>query len=72
MHYRNEFTGSAVFRTREAKKVEKKFEFALEHTPNGTLNIKINLLEDLDYPLVPIIKTLKSHIVELSRKGKLP
>ncbi|MFP4363933.1 MAG: hypothetical protein ACLFR1_08685 [Spirochaetia bacterium] len=72
LHYRKEFLGQAVFETMEKKKVEKRIEFSLEHSPTGKIDVKVKLLEDLDYPLVPALNRLKDYIYKLEQKGKLP
>jgi hypothetical protein len=71
LHYRNEFTGEAVcelpFETRQSKEVE----FTLERSATGNLDISVRILEDIDYPLIPVIRSLKSYIFELEKQGKL-
>jgi len=72
VHYRRVFTGSAVLELVQEKKVNKPVEFILEHTPTGKTNIQVQLLDDINYPLVPAIKSLKEYISDLESKGLLP
>lgn len=73
LHYMNEFYGSAVFlESFSSRKVEKRLMFTVEKPAIGVLKIKVNFLDDLNYPLVPILKNIKSHIADMAQKGKLP
>jgi hypothetical protein len=47
-------------------------EFIIEHKPIGTLEITITLMENIDYPVVPLMKELKTHIGDLDTEAKLP
>ena len=40
-------------------------------SPLGEKDIKINFLESVDYPLLPIIKSLKEIIKQQDYEGKL-
>ena len=71
LHYRNDFTGMVVYATPGNKQNQKKFEFSLERTATGALDVNVNLLESIEYPLVPAIKVLKNYIIDLDKKGKL-
>ncbi len=71
LHYRNEFSGSIVYETINSKPEEKKVEFILERSASGKIDVNINLLEEIDYPLIPAIRTLKEYILDLDKKGKL-
>jgi hypothetical protein len=54
------------------KALEVPLEFIIEHKPIGTLEITVTLLEKIDYPAVPLMKELKTHIGELDNEAKLP
>ena len=47
-------------------------EFIIEHKPTGQLEISVTLSEEIDYPLVPLMKELKKYIGELDSTRKLP
>ena len=69
--YRLEFTGNAVIETIDKKTLEKKIEFILEKTSHGKSQININLLEDINFPLLPAIKKIKAHIYKMEKMGLL-
>lgn len=72
LHYRNEYSGIAIFESKLHDKIQKKLLFSIEKSAVGEMDIKINFTEDMNYPLLPIIKSLKSHISQLHSQGKLP
>ena len=47
-------------------------EFVIEHKPTGQLEVSVTLSEQIDYPLVPLMKELKNYIGELDSSRKLP
>lgn len=69
--YRREYQGSAVIEMQHRAQA-KKVEFVIEHQPSGKLDIKVRLLEDIDYPLLPVVATLKDFILDLDKRGRLP
>lgn len=71
LHYRNEYTAKAVFHTGTGAALHKRIEFIVEMTPIGQKDIRINFLDSLDYPLVPILKSIREEIQVLDRKGLL-
>lgn len=72
LHYRNEYSGFALFEMVGDKTIEQPFDFTIEHSPTGHKDIKICLRGALDYPLLPLIKSLRTHIKEMESKGRLP
>ncbi len=71
LHYRNEFKGSAVFEYRTQKREESPVEFTLEHFATGDVNISVKIINKINYPLLPAIKSLKAYIHDLEKQGKL-
>jgi hypothetical protein len=71
LHYRNEYTASAVFDLSEGKTLSRRIEFIVEMSPIGSKDIRINFVDPIDYPLVPVLKSLKDEIYQLDRKGSL-
>jgi len=71
LHYRNEYTARAVFETGENKTLSKRIEFVVEMSAIGSKDIRINFVDAIEYPLVPILKSLKDEIHLLDRKGSL-
>jgi hypothetical protein len=66
--YRRVYTATAVL-DMAGSTVEKKVEMALEHTPLGEVGIKITMLEDLDYPLLPATKKIAARARILQQEG---
>jgi hypothetical protein len=71
LHYRNEYTANAVFDLAEGKTLSRRIEFVVEMSPIGAKDIRINFVDPIDYPLVPVLKSLKEEIHLLDRKGSL-
>jgi hypothetical protein len=71
VYYRREFSGKAVVEL-IGKEHEKKLEFVIEQKPMGGYDVQIRLLEDVDYPLLPFMKNIKSYILDQDRDGRLP
>ncbi len=70
LHYRNEYTANAVFDL-GGKTLSRRIEFVVEMSPIGAKDIRINFVDPIDYPLVPVLKSLKEEIHLLDRKGSL-
>ena len=71
IYYRNLYTGVAVI---ELAKGPQNFriDFAIEFKPTGQKEVTVSFIEEVDYPLVPIIKELKKYIYEQESAGGLP
>lgn len=70
--YRRTFTATAIMSAGTATEFPVRVEFVLEHAPLGPVHVTVKLLDDVDYPLVPIISALKTHIKGLEEEGALP
>ena len=71
IYYRNYYTGTAVMELVN-KPQEMPVEFQIEHKPTGQTEINVNLVGEINYPLVPLIKELKNYIGELDSGRRLP
>ena len=71
IYYRLLFTGVAVL---ELTKGQQNFrvDFSIEIKPTGQKEITVTFLDDVDYPLVPVIKELKKKIDSMHENGMLP
>ncbi|MDR0313720.1 MAG: hypothetical protein LBI14_08980 [Treponema sp.] len=47
-------------------------EFIIEHKPTGQTEITVTHLDEVDYPVVPLMRELKNFINELDASRKLP
>jgi hypothetical protein len=71
IYYRRVFTGLAEIELL-GKNYIVQIDWTIESSPLGINEVSVNMSEKLDYPLVPLIKGLKSKIESLDAQGKLP
>jgi hypothetical protein len=71
LHYRNEYTARARFGTSSGLNWANNIFFSIEMQPTGKKEIKIEFLDQLDYPLIPMMRVLREEINTLDRQGKL-
>ncbi|TFG83390.1 MAG: hypothetical protein E4H20_05640 [Spirochaetales bacterium] len=71
LYYRKEFKADAVLQFMEQTS-STPVEFTLEHQPLGGVDVRIVMVDDLDYPLMPIVAELKRFILDLHGRGSLP
>lgn len=71
IYYRRIFNGTAVLELLH-KPVEKRIEFIIETTPMGKKHIAVSLVDHVEYPLMPLLHSLRTKIAELDAKGVLP
>lgn len=71
IYYRKEYNAEAILEFLE-KNLGIAIEFVVEHKPVGGVDVRVTLLDELDYPLLPVVNTIKNHILELQEQGSLP
>lgn len=71
IYYKRFYKGTLVIELINTPK-EIPLEFIIEHKPTGQLEITATLMEEIDYPVVPLMKELKNYIGELDSGRKLP
>jgi len=71
IYYRREFSAHALFNVL-GKHTTGKIEFIIEISPFGTKDIHVRLIETVDYPLLPVLNSLKRFIVALEESNRLP
>jgi hypothetical protein len=71
IYYRRFYTGTLVLELMQ-KNVERGIDFSVELMPTGHKHITIAFDQPVDYPMVPLLREIKSYIDELDRKGGLP
>lgn len=69
IYYRNEYTGRASFALIGDKRASVNFSSTVEIKPTGERDIIVELLDRIDYPVIPIIKSLKSEILSIEKEG---
>ncbi|MCL2138131.1 MAG: hypothetical protein FWH41_01205 [Treponema sp.] len=71
IYYRLLYTGVAIMEF-TGKTNEHRIDFTIEIKPTGYKEIIVNILDKIDYPLVPVIKELKNFIDAMHLNGMLP
>jgi hypothetical protein len=71
IYYRRFYTGIAVMELIN-KPVEARIDFSIEIKPTGHKEILVNLLDKVDYPLIPLNKELKKTLDGMDSTGELP
>lgn len=71
IYYRREFTAKALIDLPGHQGVSQ-IEFTIETEPTGRKDIRVHLIDSIDYPLLPIVKQLKEYILGLDHEGRLP
>ena len=70
IYYRRIYTAVARLELLGAE-VDKRVEFSIETKPTGAKEIGVQILDQLDFPLVPVVKELKDFILAMDRSGAL-
>jgi hypothetical protein len=71
LSYRRLYSGEAIIAFADDRETTCPIEFALEHSPTGRVDIRVEVKGAIDYPIVPIIRKLKDHIARLDRARSL-
>ena len=71
IYYKRFYKGTLVIELM-GKQRDVSIEFIIEHKPTGQLETTVTISEDIDYPVVPLMKELKNYIAELDNTRKLP
>jgi hypothetical protein len=72
VHYRRSFAGDAVLEHIGGPTEPRRIEFVLEQSPLGSTEVRVEIRDSLNYPLVPAVRVLVDHIRVLDKQGKLP
>jgi len=71
LHYIREFHATATLEGGTGRR-DVPLAFTIEKKPVGQPEISVRFLEEPDWPLLPLIRSLKEMILDLDRKGDLP
>ncbi|MDR2494296.1 MAG: hypothetical protein LBD24_03635 [Spirochaetaceae bacterium] len=71
IYYRRFFSGIASIEFLDTL-MERRIDFFIETKPTGENEVIVTLAEPVDYPLVPLVKALKTTIETLDSNGALP
>ncbi len=71
LSYRRSFTADAVVSGRNSGSTVQPVEFDLENTATGTVEIRVRVVGSSNYPVIPLLRELRSHISTLNSRGRL-
>ncbi len=71
IYYRREFSGEVLYDFPD-RNHSGKIEFTIETAATGKKDIRISLVDPVDYPVIPVMQSLKEYIRTLDDDGKLP
>jgi hypothetical protein len=71
VYYKRYFTGVVKLEL-PAKTIEEPLEFTIETSPLSEKTITVTFANQLDYPLMPIIREVKTFILAKDNNGELP
>lgn len=70
--YRREYQADAMISLNGDLARDFRIEFSLEMTPLGSSIVRVRFLDDIEYPLVPIMQELKETVTRMETAGTLP
>jgi hypothetical protein len=71
IYYRMLYTSVAVIELNN-KQNDYRIDFSLEIKPTGAKEVSVTFIDNVDYPLVPVVRELKRYIIELDNADGLP
>jgi hypothetical protein len=71
IYYRLLYTGVAVIELTTTP-ADFRIDFSIEIKPTGQKEIGVTFLDEVDYPLIPVIRELKQIIETMHTNGTLP
>ena len=71
IYYRRFYSGIAVIEFMN-NSMELPLDFQIEQKPTGHIDINIKFTQNVDYPLIPLLRELKKFIGALDSNGMLP
>ncbi len=64
IYYMQEYTATMIYSI-VGKEKKARIAFSIEHKPTGEMAITVRFIDDVDYPLLPVIIDLKTTIKKL-------
>jgi len=64
IYYMQDFTATMIYSV-VGKEKKGRIAFSIEHKPTGEMVISVRFIDDIDYPLLPVIIDLKTTIKKL-------
>lgn len=71
IYYRNEYSADSNFILMGVDSITIPINFSIEMAPTGEKTIDVLVTDKIDYPLVPVLRSLKSKIETMEKEGLL-
>jgi hypothetical protein len=71
VHYIKELTAIAVIEWNQ-RQSESDIAITLEHKPMGPPEVRVHLLDAVEWPTLPVIHAIRDYVVDLEHRGRLP
>ncbi len=71
VHYIKELTAVAVLEWNE-RQSESDVAITLEHRPMGPPEVRVHLLDPVEWPTLPVIHAIRDYVTEMEKTGRLP
>ncbi len=72
LYYREDFSCLALFNdTAQSRQIEIPVDFSLESNAWGEKSVEIFLKESIDYPVLPLKKSIREYILALDKERKI-
>jgi hypothetical protein len=71
VHYIKELTAVAVIEWNE-RRSESDISITLEHKPLGPPEVRVHLLDAVEWPTLSVIHTIKDYVLDMESRGRLP
>ncbi|NLM00452.1 MAG: hypothetical protein GX220_03235 [Treponema sp.] len=71
IYYRRNFSAVALIQL-PVKNIESSINFIIELLPTGKKEIDLEIVDDIEYPLLPIKRALRETILTMDYEGQLP
>ena len=72
VYYRRKFSASAEYEMPSGHNEDGRIEFIIETSPLGKNSVSVQLIDPVNYPILPVKRALKEYITELDMAGMLP
>jgi hypothetical protein len=72
LYYMTNYNAKAFFTDDNNNDQQFDITFSLEMEATGFKKVEVQFKQDIDYPLLPLIKMLKEEVSRLDKEGKLP
>jgi hypothetical protein len=70
IHYIRQFTAVALLESNDAR-AEAEVAFTLEGKAVGPPELSLRVLDPIEWPLLPVMRVLREHIMQLESAGRL-